>query len=201
MTVSNQVQAFLGRVLLRLERAVGRACLARLKYAGRDIVFGRAVEIEHPEFVSLGDRVCLGDYCWLSVLDKNRETGRPTLQLRPELTIGEGTYVGRFGTIACINRVAIGRNVLISDRAYIGDSLHGFTRTELPIKDQYMVSKGPVEIGDGTWLGIGVSVLPNVRIGKHCVVGAGSVVTRDIADYCVAAGVPARVIRRAPGVI
>lgn len=197
MIAAAGLPALFGRLLLRLERAARQACIARLKYAGQDIVLGRAVEIEHPEFVSLGDGVCLGDYCWLSVLDKNLETGRPTLELHPELTIGDGTYVGRFGTIACINRVAIGRNVLISDRVYIGDSLHGFERRDLPIKDQYMVSRGPVEIGDGTWIGIGVSILPNVKIGLNCVVGAGSVVTRDIPDYCVAAGVPARVIKPA----
>lgn len=187
--------AVIGRLLRRCERALGEAFLARLKHAGRGIVVGRGVDIEHPECVSLGDGVCLSDYCWLSVLVENRETSRPTLELRPELTIGAGTYIGRFGTLACVNRVAIGRNVLISDRAFIGDALHGFARLDLPIKEQYMNSRGPVEIGDGTWIGIGVSILPNVKIGRNCVIGAGSVVTHDVPDFSVAAGVPARIIR------
>jgi acetyltransferase-like isoleucine patch superfamily enzyme len=157
---------------------------------------GRGVQIEHPECVRMGRDVFVNEFCWLSIIRENRETGRPTRALEPELEIGDGTYIGRFGTIACINRVSIGRNVLISDRVFIGDSEHGFSRTDLPIREQYMVSPGPVRIGDGTWLGINVSVLPNVSIGEHCVIGANSVVTGDIPDFCVAAGNPARVLRR-----
>jgi len=190
------VLELLVRVFRRFEFMLARVPLARLKRAGHGIAVGRRVRIEHPECVSLGNGVFLNDHCWLSVVTENREAGRPTLELRPELTIGDGTYVGRFGTLACISRVAIGRNVLISDRVFIGDAAHGFSRTDLPIKEQYMSSRGPVEIGDGTWIGIGVSILPNVKIGRNCVIGAGSVVTHDIPDFCVAAGVPARVIRR-----
>jgi acetyltransferase-like isoleucine patch superfamily enzyme len=54
----------------------------------------------------------------------------------------------------------------------------------------------PVSIGDGSWLGHGTVVLPGVTIGRHVVVGANSVVTSDLPDNCVAAGVPARVIRQ-----
>jgi acetyltransferase-like isoleucine patch superfamily enzyme len=61
--------------------------------------------------------------------------------------------------------------------------------------DQPVISKGPVAIGSGSWLGENVSVL-SCRIGRNCVVGANAVVTRDIPDFCVAVGIPARVIRR-----
>lgn len=186
----------LGRIQRRLERAVSAAVLSKLKSRGKGVVLGRGVRVEHPERVSLGDGVHLNDDCWISVIVENREAGRPPVALSPELTIGAGTYIGRFGTIACINRVSIGRDVLISDRVFIGDSAHGVARADLPIKDQYMTSPGPVEIGDGTWLGIGVAVLPNVKIGRNCVVGAHSVVTRDIPDFCTAVGAPARVVRR-----
>ena len=54
----------------------------------------------------------------------------------------------------------------------------------------------PVVIGDGSWLGYGTVVLPGARIGRHVTVGANSVVTGDLPDYCVAAGAPATVIRR-----
>ena len=54
----------------------------------------------------------------------------------------------------------------------------------------------PVSIGDGSWLGHGTVVLPGARIGRHVVVGAGSVVTGDLPDHCVAVGAPARVVRR-----
>jgi carbonic anhydrase/acetyltransferase-like protein (isoleucine patch superfamily) len=193
------VSAFIQRVLNRVENAASRAQLRRLRSAGSGIVLGRGVKIEHPECVSLGDRVHLNDHCWLSVLTENRETGNPTITLRPELRIGDGCYIGRFGTLACINRVTIGRDVLISDRVFIGDATHGFARTDLPIRDQYLTSKGPVEIGDGTWIGIGVSIMANVKIGRNCVIGAGSLVASDIPDFCIAVGAPAKIVRRING--
>jgi acetyltransferase-like isoleucine patch superfamily enzyme len=180
----------------RVDRWLALPYIARMKKAGKGVFLGAGVRIEHPECVSLGDGVHLSDFCWISILTENRETGRPALPLQPELTIGEHTYIGRFATLACINRVAIGSNVMISDRVFIGDALHGHARPDLPIKDQYMVSPGPVMIGDGTWIGINVSILPNVTIGRNCVIGANSVVTSDIPDYCVAAGAPARVLRK-----
>ncbi|MDO8773255.1 MAG: acyltransferase [Burkholderiaceae bacterium] len=193
------VSAFIQRVLNRVENAASRAQLRRLRSAGSGIVLGRGVKIEHPECVSLGDRVHLNDHCWLSVLTENRETGNPTITLRPELRIGDGCYIGRFGTLACINRVTIGRDVMISDRVFIGDATHGFARTDLPIRDQYLTSKGSVEIGDGTWIGIGVSIMANVKIGRNCVIGAGSVVVSDIPDFCIAVGAPAKIVRRING--
>lgn len=177
------------------------AILRRLKFSGKDIFLGRSVKIEHPEFVALGDRVYLSDYCWLSVLVTNHQTGSPDIFLKPSLSIGEGTYIGRFGTIACMNRVEIGNNVLISDRVFIGDSEHGHSHKDMPIRSQYMNSAGPVEINDGSWIGIGVSILPNVRIGRNCVIGAGSVVTHDIPDFSIAVGVPARVIKVADKIV
>jgi len=193
------IVGFAGRLLKWFQHMLGKIHLLGLKHAGRGIVIGRSVRIEHPECVSLGDGVFLNDYCWISILTENRETGQSTRELHPELTIGKGTYIGRFGTLACINRVSIGSKVMISDRVFIGDATHGFARPDLPIMEQYISSRGPVEIGDGTWIGIGVSIMPNVKIGKNCVIGAGSVVTHDVADFSVAAGVPARIIRSYAG--
>ncbi|MBK6637149.1 MAG: acyltransferase [Rhodocyclaceae bacterium] len=186
----------LARFVERFGQLLSRASLAGLQQRGRNILLGRGVRIENPGCISIGDNVFLNDGCWLSVLRENRERGMPTQMLSPHLSIGSGTYIGRFGTLACINCVTIGRDVLISDRVFIGDSAHGFVRADLPVKDQYLHSPGPVEIGDGTWIGIGVSILPNVRIGINCVIGAGAVVTMDIPDFSVAAGVPARILRR-----
>ena len=192
MKIKEYVLRVIGRLLRRIEFAIGRTCLIHLKHCGEGIVLGRGVQIEHPEFVSLGDRVHLNDYCWLSVVDRNDHSGQP------ELSIGSGTYIGRFATLACVNRLIIGSNILISDRVFIGDAVHGFLQINVPIKDQPLTSPGPVTIGDGTWIGIGVSILPNVVIGRNCVIGANSVVTRNVPDFCIAAGNPAKVIRCVP---
>ena len=185
----------LGRLLYRLECLISRAHLTKLQHSGEFIVVGRGVKIDHQECVSLGDRVHINDYCWLSIVYEKSESGQLMPHHRPKITIGSGTYIGRFSTLACINHLSIGCNVLISDRVFIGDSTHGFLTTEHPIKDQDLFSPGPVIIGDGSWIGIGVSILPNVKIGRNCVIGANSVVTKDIPDFCIAVGNPAKVIR------
>ena len=184
------------RVIGYFSRLYNQRVLTSVRDRGENISIGRWVRIENPQCVRIDDGAVLNDGCWLSVLTENRERNKPSVTLSPELTIGARTYVGRFGTIACIAKVSIGQDVLISDRVFIGDSAHGYERTDLPIHEQYMVSRGAVEIGDGTWIGIGVSVLGNVKIGRNCVIGAGSVVTKDIPDYCVAAGVPAKILHR-----
>lgn len=66
---------------------------------------------------------------------------------------------------------------------------------EIPILHQPIVQKKEVRIGEGSWLGVGVSVI-GASIGKHCVIGSNAVVTKDIPDYCVAIGIPARIIKR-----
>ncbi len=138
--------------------------------------------------VFIGADVAIHKYAWL--LTSSAITGRT-----PRLDIGDGSDIGNFNHITCVDRVEIGTKVLTADRVYISDHGHGFENPDVPIMDQPVVSKGPVVIGAGSWLGENVCVL-SCRIGRNCVIAANAVVTRDIPDFCVAAGIPARVIKR-----
>lgn len=160
-----------------------------LQACGRNVQLARGACFEHPEFISIGEDVTINIHAWFSVVPLPDE-------VKPQILIGKGSYIGRFFHISCTKQIVIGDDVLISDRVFITDSQHGFQDTTLPISLQPLYSPGPVEIGSGTWLGIGVSVMPNVKIGRHCVIGANAVVTHDIPDYHIAAGIPARIIRR-----
>lgn len=91
--------------------------------------------------------------------------------------------------------VVIGDQVEIAAQCAFYNYNHGMDPS-LPVMDQPIASKGAIRIGDGAWLGHGVTILGGVRIGKGTVIAAGAVVTGDIPDQTVAAGVPARVIRR-----
>ena len=168
----------------------------RMGALGEGVKLGRGLRIESPEFLFLGDRVRVSDYCRFSILGINRQAGSPDVVLSPRLEIGSDSYIGSFSVFSCMSEISIGRKVAIADHCYIADLYHGFENVDLPPIDQYVKSHGPVRIGDGAWVGAKVTVLSGVTIGKCCVIGANSVVTRDIPDYHVAAGAPARVIRR-----
>lgn len=146
------------------------------------------LNLRNADNIYLGSGVVIQKHSWLLTLPL---PGKP----QPKLTIGDGTQIGYFGHITCVNRVEIGRRVLMADRVHISDNGHGFADPGVPIMDQPVVSKGPVSIGDGTWLGENVSVL-SCRIGRNCVIGANAVVTHDIPDFSVAVGIPARVIKQ-----
>lgn len=90
----------------------------------------------------------------------------------------------------------MGKKVLLSPNVYITDYDHEYRNLEVPVIDQGIVQKGQaVSIGDGSYIGINTVIVGNVKIGKHCVIGANSVVTKDVPDFCVAVGTPARVIK------
>lgn len=111
------------------------------------------------------------------------------------VTIGDRCLIGRGSTIVGHRAITIGDDVWTGHGIHITDMNHGYEDLEMPISRQHQ-PEAPVSIGSGSWLGHNVVVLPGVRIGRHVAVGAGSVVTRNIPDFSVAAGVPAEVIRR-----
>lgn len=116
----------------------------------------------------------------------------------PELIIGNNVSINSDVHIGCINKVVIGNNVLMASRIFISDHSHGDITAEaleLPPVQRKLVSKGPVIIEDGVWIGEGVSVLSGVTIGRDAIIGANAVVTQNVPPRSVVAGIPARVIK------
>ncbi len=111
------------------------------------------------------------------------------------LLIGNNTTLGHFNHIVSNESVIIEDNVLTADRVFISDCYHGYEDIETPIIKQKIRNSGAVVIGEGSWIGENVSII-GCKIGKHCVIGANSVVIKDIPDYCLAAGNPAKVIKK-----
>ncbi len=138
--------------------------------------------------ISIGTKVYINDRTWLACMPL---TGNANCTL----TIGDGTYVGRFCHFYATSKIEIGKKVLIADRVYLADNLHQFTDVNVPVIDQPVQQTAEVIIGDGAWLGQNVCVI-GAKVGKQAVVGANSVVMKDIPDYCVAVGSPAKIIKR-----
>ena len=113
----------------------------------------------------------------------------------PVISVGDRCLFGKGSGIVGHLEIRVGDDVWTGHHVYITDQNHGYANLDLPISQQIMPEK-PVSIGDGSWLGHGSVVLPGAQIGKHVVVAANSVVTGTLPDNCVAAGVPARVIKQ-----
>ena len=114
-----------------------------------------------------------------------------------EVRIGDRSGIG----IECIldGPVVIGRDVMMGPRCHLIALNHAVDDVERPMREQGHADKRPIVIEDDVWLGASVVVLPGVRIGTGSVIGAGSVVTRDVPAYAVVGGNPARVIRSRDG--
>lgn len=119
----------------------------------------------------------------------------------PVLRIGRHVQLNDAVHIAAIQQVTIGDHTLIASRVFISDHNHGDYQTDdaasapdTPPADRPLSSR-PVKIGRNVWLGEQVCILPGITVGDGAIVGAGSVVTRDIPPHSIAAGNPARVIR------
>lgn len=110
------------------------------------------------------------------------------------LEIGENVYIGPETHIAAQGGCRIGKDTQIAAFCYIIAANHNFEDRSVPIRLQGYTCKG-IEIGEDCWLGAGVKVLDGVKVGRGCVVAAGAIVTKDLPDYAVAAGVPAKVLR------
>ena len=141
-----------------------------------------AVEVFDCGQISIGSRtsICRGSI--LFVLDD------------AHFSIGNNSYVGEYNNIRCTSEIRIGNNVRISQFITITDGQYNFSNKNQLIGDQGY-KKDKVIIGDDVWVGSNSIILPGVKIGKGVVVGAGSVVTKDIPDYAVVVGNPAKVIR------
>jgi acetyltransferase-like isoleucine patch superfamily enzyme len=111
------------------------------------------------------------------------------------LKIGRGCDLGYNNHISAVRQVSIGDHVLTASNVYISDNTHGYEDVSRPIMHQPVRFKKAVSIGSGTWIGENACVI-GASVGRNCVIGANSVVTDDVPDYCVAVGAPARIIRR-----
>ena len=136
--------------------------------------------------ITAGQSVYIGKHCSLK--------GKHHITLEDCVTVG--SEIGERCRISIANSLEIGEKVLLSPNVYITDCDHEYRDVDVPVIDQGIVQRGQkVSIGEGSYIGINAVIVGNVRIGRHCVVGANSVVTKDVPDYCVAVGSPAKVIK------
>lgn len=154
-------------------------------------VLGHDGEVRKPQYVKIEGRVDIRYRYRISCYD---EFAGETLY--PSLRIENGVCIGPNFTVLVADKVEIGRNVLIASNVSILSENHGIDpESDIPYNAQPLTS-GSISIGEGTWIGQNVSILPNVSIGKKCIVATSAVVTKNIPDYSIAAGIPAKVVKQ-----
>lgn len=177
------------RKLFRREPRIEQPAFATL---GSESSVGSFRILEGPANIAIGSKCMIRDDAWMSAYPHLY----PELDSSvPRIVIEDDVYIGFSSFITAIHSVRICEGALISDGFYTSDHSHGFDPREGPPRYQPLTSKGPVEIGKNCFLGYRVTVLSGVVLGRNCVVGAHSVVTRSFPDYSMLAGIPARRIK------
>ena len=151
----------------------------------------RPRRIRGARYIKLGSETVIAEHSHIECL-----SSWGSQNFTPVLEIGSRVYLGRNAYIVCINTIKIGDGCVISDQVYVADNSHGYDPFGGAIMKQPLHSKGPIEIGDDCFVGYRAVIMPGVVLGKRCVVGANSVVTRSFEAYSMVAGCPARLVRR-----
>ncbi|MDR3569103.1 MAG: acyltransferase [Syntrophobacteraceae bacterium] len=187
----------LGRISVGVYRLAVRARskLFSLMAGGAFSKFGKKSVIVLPirlhgeGRIEINDRVFIGANCWLQTLPDDQNTS-------PAISIGSQTSIAGSCVISAVRQVRIGKSVLFARNVYVSDHKHKYSDPNLPIIAQGVDKVFPVVIKEGAWIGQNVIVCPGVTIGRGAVIGANSLVNKDIPDYCLAAGSPVAIIRK-----
>jgi len=160
-------------------------------------IFGVKSIIKYPAFfvgqnyISIGENVTIGKRSCITAWNRS--------EYLPEIIIGNNVDIGDDCHITAINKITIGNNVLFGKKITISDNSHGscdnYEELKLHPSQRVVTSKGEVIVNDNVWIGDKATILPNITIGKGAVVGANSVVTKNVPNHCVVAGNPAKIIK------
>ena len=162
-----------------------------IAYQARIIRF--PLDIRGRKYIDMGRRLTTGVGCRLEAFSEDG---------KKKMFFGSDVQINDYVHINAMCKVEIGNNVLIASHVYISDNSHGIykgspkdSRPDVPpIKRDYYIK--PVSIGNNSWICEGVLILPGVKIGIGCILGAHSVVNKNVPDYSIAVGNPAYIIKR-----
>jgi acetyltransferase-like isoleucine patch superfamily enzyme len=156
---------------------------ARRKAFVRWPVQGNVLESFRDGRLEVGEHTLFEPCVWITTGDSGR------------IRIGAGCFLNMGVMVAAHELVEIGDHCMFANGCFVSDASHRFDDPEKPVPWQGFTTKGPTRIGDNCWFGVNVAVTSGVTIGERCVIGANSVVTRDLPPHTIAAGSPAKVIK------
>ena len=172
----------------------------RIHQLGVETDIDPSVRFEYPRRMKIGDKVRIAyncviranSLCQLSIgADTSILENCLLTSNEGNITIGERSWLGPGTYVYGNGHVVIGDDVLIGPNCVINSVSHCFAETDVTISQQG-ITKAPVFIENDVWLGVGCTILQGVHIGKGAIIGAGSLVTRDVEPYSIVYGVPAK---------
>lgn len=143
-----------------------------------------------PSCISMGEKVYIGSGCKIQGIHSYNN-----MTFTPEIVLGDRVVIVHNMYLTCASRIEIGSNTSIAANVTITDIIHPYADISTPIERQDITTK-EVSIGPDCKIYNNVVILPGCTIGRHCVIGANSVVNLDMPDFTVAVGAPARIIKR-----
>ena len=173
---------------------------------GKAVVFGRNLTIRHPAKISIGDHAIIDDNAVLDAKGENSyiKIGNNVIITKNVILgckggfieIGDNTTVAMNSIFQSESSLIVGENVIIAAFCHlIAGGNHDFSRLDIPIIQQPSLSRGGIKVEKNCWLASNVVVLDGVTIGRDSIIGAGSVVNKDIPEFSIAYGIPAKVIQ------
>lgn len=167
---------------------------SEFKAVGNGSSIGYPLNLLGGKSISIGENVNIGKRVILNAWEKHND-----LFYYPQITIGKGSTIGDDCHITSTQKILIGDNVLMGRKILISDNSHGSINIEDMSKittKRDLSSKGPIIICNSVWIGEKATILSGVTIGENAIIGANSVVTKDVPANCVVGGVPAKIIKR-----
>lgn len=154
--------------------------ITQLQAMGKHVSFDPGVDIQQPERIRVGDHVHFYRGVYLSPCNE-------------WITIGDHCHFAPYGIL--YGPLTLGNHVAVAAHVVFASVGHGYDRIDIPMVNQ-ATAKKEIIVEDDVWIGANAVIIGGVRIGAHSIVGAGAVVTRDVAPYSVVGGSPARRIRK-----
>jgi len=159
-----------------------------VKRLGKNAKLTYPIRVERGSFISIGDNSEIYSNAFLQAVQEV-PTDRPSLQ------IGNNVRIWSNVQISAAQEMIIGNNVVLSANSFVTDTTHPYEDITHAPRYNHLKKLGKVVIGDDTWIGRN-AIVSGCSLGKHCVVGANTFVTKDIPDYCVVVGNPCRIVKR-----
>jgi len=193
----------LGVMLYGLRTPIARATLPRFGNAPKNLNIDLPRNISGSERIVIGDDVSLGPGTFLIAVQRypSPKMASPAFPMEPQtfeptLRIGHRVTATANLQLFAQASVTIEDDVMFASNVFVNDGSHGYETATVPYKYQPIFKIAPITVGRGCWIGQNVVIMPGVTIGAFSVIGANAVVTKSVPPRCIAAGSPARVIKR-----